>query len=90
MINQIFKDLLHQLLQGKALSVEDIIDLLTLQFTEKCQGKDLLLCPLHILYFFIIGSSRREKNRFANSSTERSFDDPVHGRNYVEMARNVT
>jgi len=36
-------------------------------FTEKCQGKDLLLCPPHILYFFFIESSRREKNlRFAN------------------------
>ena len=28
---QVFKDLLRQLLQGRALSVEDIVDLLTLK-----------------------------------------------------------
>jgi nuclear pore complex protein Nup133 len=54
MIIQIFKDLLRQLLQGKALSVEDIIDLLTLK--DNTMSVEDYATSLHLLRNVKVGS----------------------------------
>ena len=47
MINQIFKQLLRQLLQGKALSDEELVDLLSLKDND--ESLDDFYVALHIL-----------------------------------------
>ena len=50
--SQIFKDLLRQLLQGKALSIEDTIDLLTLKDNESSED---YATSLHLLNYAKVG-----------------------------------
>lgn len=72
---QVFKDLLRQLLQGKALSVEDVVDLLTLK--DNTMSIEDYASSLHLLKNVKVGglldyyitplifrteSSRRKKN----------------------------